>query len=178
MPDLNTETFLKALRRFASRRCQRKLILSDNGKTFVGANEELKQCVRSLENQRIASKLLIKNTVWKFNSPYGPHFEGAWERLIQNYKRIILIILGSKKLTSDVFHTIMVETESMLNCRPFTYVADVPDNEEPITPNHFLVQRPYNSMPPRDFSSTMPASILQVVKKCTAAYEPRLETPS
>ena len=52
----------------------------------------------------------------------------------------------------------MVETESMLNSRLLTHVADVPDNEEPITPNPFLVQRPYNSMPPGDFSSTMPAS--------------------
>ena len=86
-PDLNTDTFLNALRRFASRRCQPKLILSDNGKTFVGANEELKRCVRSLDNQRIASELLIKNTVWKFNPPYGPHFGGAWERPIQNAKR-------------------------------------------------------------------------------------------
>ena len=60
-------------------------------------------------------------------------------------------------LTSDVFHTIMVETESLLNSRPLTHAADVPDNEEPITPNHFLVQRPYNSMPTEDFSSTMPA---------------------
>ena len=157
-PDLNTDTFRIALRRFASRRCQRKLILSDNGKTFVRANEELNRCIRSLDNQRIASELLIKNTVWKFNPPYGTHFGGASERLIQNAKRIILIILGSKRLTSDVFHTIMVETESMLNSRPLTHVADVPDNEEPITPNHFLVQRPYNSLPPGDFSSTMPAS--------------------
>ncbi|XP_075256645.1 uncharacterized protein LOC142349118 [Convolutriloba macropyga] len=158
-PDLNTDTFLNALRRFASRRCQPKLILSDNGKTFVGANEELKRCVRSLTNQRIASELFIKNTVCKFKPPYGPHFGGAWERLIQNAKRIILIILGSKRFTSDVFQTIMVETKSMLNSRPLTHVADVPDNEEPITPNHFLVQRPYKSLPPGDFSSTMPASL-------------------
>ena len=48
----------------------------------------------------------------------------------------------------------MVETESMLNSRLLTHVADVPDIEEPITPL-FLVQRPYNSMSP---SSTMPAS--------------------
>ena len=52
----------------------------------------------------------------------------------------------------------MVETESMQNCRPLTHAADVPENEEPITPNHFLVQRLYNSRPPGDFSSTMPAS--------------------
>ncbi|XP_075254905.1 uncharacterized protein LOC142346276 [Convolutriloba macropyga] len=157
-PHLNTDTLLNALQRFASRRCQPKLILSDNGKTFVRANEELKRCVRSLDNQRIASELLIKNTVLKFNPPYGPHFGGAWERLIQNAKRIILIILGSKRLISDVFHTIMVETESMLNFQQLTHVVDVPDNEEPITPYQFLVQRTYNSLPPRDFSSTMPAS--------------------
>ena len=157
-PDLNTDTFLNALQRFASRRCQPKLFLSDNGNTFVGANEELKRCVRSLGNQRIASELLIKNTVWKINSLYGPQFGGARERLIQNAKRIILMILGSKRLTSDFFHTIMVETESLLNSGPLTHVCDVPNNEEPITPNHFLVQRPYNSLPPGDFSSTMPAS--------------------
>ena len=46
----------------------------------------------------------------------------------------------------------------MLNTRPLKHVADVPDNEEPIDPNDFLVQRPYNSLPPGDFSSTMPAS--------------------
>ena len=98
-PDLNTDTFLNALRRFASRRCQPKLILSDNGKAFVGANEGLERCVRSLDNQRIASELLIKNTVWKFNPPYGPLFGGAWERLIQNAKRIILIIQGARGST-------------------------------------------------------------------------------
>ena len=52
----------------------------------------------------------------------------------------------------------MVESESMPNSQPLTHMADVPDNEEPITPNHFLLQRPYNSLPPGDFSSTMPAS--------------------
>ena len=70
----------------------------------------------------------------------------------------ILLRFHEQRLTSDVLHTIMVETESMLNSRPLTHVADVPDNEEAITPNHFLVQRPYNSLPPGDFLSTMPAS--------------------
>ena len=96
---------------------------------FSGANEELKRSVRSLDSQRIASELPMKNTIWKFNPPYGPHFGGAWEQLTQNAKRIIWIILGSKRPTSDFFHVVMVETESMLNSRPITHVADVPDNE-------------------------------------------------
>ena len=80
------------------------------------------------------------------------------ERLIQYLKRIILIIIGSRRLTSDVFHAIMVDTENMVSSQLLKHVTDVPDNEEPINTNHFLMQRPYNSLPPGDFSSTMPAS--------------------
>ena len=155
--DLNTDTFFNALRRSASQRCQSKLIRSDNGKKLVGANEELKRCVRSLDNQRLASELLIKNTVWKLNPPYGLQFGVAWT-VDTNAKRIILIIIGSRRLTSDVFHAIMVDTENMVSSQLLKHVTDVPDNEEPINPNHFLVQRPYNSLPQGDFSSTMPAS--------------------
>ena len=152
--DLNTDFFLNALRRFASQRCQPKQIRSDNGKTFVGANEELKRCVRSPDNQRIASELLIKNTVWKFNPTFGPNFGCAWKRLIQNDKRIILIILGSRRLTSDVFHTIMVETESMLNSRPLTHVAEVPDNDKHITPKSFCGLEILQFIATGDFPST------------------------
>ncbi|XP_075254797.1 uncharacterized protein LOC142346173 [Convolutriloba macropyga] len=132
--------------------------MSDNGKAFVGANEQVKLSVLSLDNQRIASDFLIKNTIWKFNPPYGPLFGGAWERLIKKAKRIFLIVLVSKRLTSDVFHAIMVEIQSLLNSRPLTHVPDVPNNEELITPKHFLVRRPYNSLLPGQFSLAMPAS--------------------
>ena len=49
-PDLNTVTFLNAYRRFVSCRCQPTTMLSDNGKTFIGASEELKRCVKRLDN--------------------------------------------------------------------------------------------------------------------------------
>ena len=63
-PDLNTDTFLNALRRFASRRFQTNLIISDiTGKTIVGANEEFKQRVNSLDNQIIDFEFVINNTV-------------------------------------------------------------------------------------------------------------------
>ena len=148
-PDLNTDTFLSTYRRFTSRRCQPADLYSDNGKTFVGAKEELKRT----EHQA------AQNTKWHFNPPYGPHFGGAWERLIQSVKRTLLIILGSRKFTFDVFHTIMVEAEAMMNSRPLTNVSDAMENEEPLTPNHFLLQRPYNSLPPGIFPSTKPANL-------------------
>ena len=66
-PDLNTDTFLNAFRRFCSRRCQPQLLYSDNGKTFVGASEELKKTVKALDNDRIYKTLAVANTTWKFN---------------------------------------------------------------------------------------------------------------
>ena len=158
-PDLNTDTFLNAFRRFCSRRCQPQLLYSDNGKTFVGASKELKKTVKALDNDRIYKALAVANTTWKFNPPYGPHFGGVWERLIQSAKRTLLLILGSRRLSFDTFLTIMVETESILNSRPLTNVAEQPDNEEPLTPNHFLIQRPFNSLPPGHFGDQQPASL-------------------
>ena len=76
-PDQNTDTFLKAFRRFCSR-CQPQLLYCDNGKTFVGASEELKKTVKALDNDRIYKALAVANTTWKFNPPYGPHFGGLW----------------------------------------------------------------------------------------------------
>ena len=158
-PDLNTDTFLNAFRRFCSRRCQPQLLYSDNGKTFIGASEELKKTVKALDNDRIYKALAVANTTWKFNPPYGPHFGGLWERLIQSAKRTLLLILGSRSLSFDTFLTIMVETESILNSRPLTNVAEQPDIEEFSTPNHFLIQRPFNSSPPGQIGDQQPASL-------------------
>ncbi|XP_075256639.1 uncharacterized protein LOC142349113 [Convolutriloba macropyga] len=158
-PGLNTDTFLNAFRRFCNRRCQPQLLYNDNGKTFVGVSEELKKTVKALDNDRIYRALAVANTTWKFNSPNGPHFGGVWERLIQSAKRTLLLILESRRLSFDTFLTIMVETESILNSRPLTNVAEQPDNEEPLTPNHFLIQRPFKSLLQGQFGDQQPASL-------------------
>ncbi|XP_075247469.1 uncharacterized protein LOC142340663 [Convolutriloba macropyga] len=154
-PDLNTGNFLSSFRRFTSRRCQPERLYSDNGKTIIGASEELKKSVKSLDNDKIYKALAATNTIWKF---CGPHFGGVWERLIQTAKKTLLIILGSKQLSLDVFQTVLVESEAILNSRPFTNCADLPDNEMPLTPNHFLISRPFNTRSQGKFDSQIPAS--------------------
>ena len=47
--DLFTDSFLLALRRFVSRRGYMKVMLSDNGTNFVGANKELNLCIKQLD---------------------------------------------------------------------------------------------------------------------------------
>ena len=127
-PDLNTDTFLNAYRRFTSRRCHPADLYSDNGKTLFGAKEELKRCLNDLDKDKIHKALAAQNTKGHFNPLYGSHFGGVWEWLIQSVKQTLLIILGSRKLTFDVFHTIMVEAEGMMNSRPLTNVSDAMEN--------------------------------------------------
>ena len=154
-PDLKTDTFLNALARFTARRGSPKTISCDNGKTFVGAGNELKKCLKELDKNKTEAKLAVNEIEWEFKPPYYPHLGRSWERLIQIAKRTILIILGSKKLTLDFFNTILTETETMLNSRPLTNVADNTDNEEPLTPNHFLIQSPFSNLPPGTFDDRL-----------------------
>ena len=153
-PSLTTDSFLNAFRRFLARRGQPRLLRSDNGTNFIGARRSLQD---SLNEGIRYSKDKIPQAAdiqWDFNPPLAPHFGGAWERMIQTAKRTLLIILGSQKLTLDFFTTILAETELMLNSRPLTHVADQPENEEPLTPNHFLLHRPYANLPPGVFDSS------------------------
>ena len=58
-PGLKTDTFLDALARFKARRGSPKTIYSDNGKTFVGAGNELQKCLKELDKNKIQTKLAV-----------------------------------------------------------------------------------------------------------------------
>ena len=102
----------------------------------------------SIDNDYIKSQLQQQNITWKMNPPLAPHFGGIWERLIQSAKRTLLIILGSQQLKAEVFQTIVAEIEGLLNSRPITNVSSDTKNEEALTPNYFLLGRPYSPFAP------------------------------
>ena len=47
--------------------------------------------------------------------------------------------------------TVFTEVESVLNSRPLCAVSDDPNDCEPVTPNHLLLQRPVPTLPPGSF---------------------------
>ena len=102
----------------------------------------------SIDNDYIKSQLQQQNITWKLNPPLAPHFGGIWERLIQSAKRTLHIILGSQQLRAEVFQTIVAETEGLLNSRAITYVSSDTNDEEALTPNHFLLRRPHSPLAP------------------------------
>ena len=145
---LDTDSCLLAIRRFASRRGYPELIISDNGSDFTSTKKMLDLSKISIHNDYIKSQLQQQNIIWKMNPPLAPYFGGIWERLIQSDKRTLLMFLGSQQLKAQVFHTIVAETEGLLNSRPITYVSSDTNDEEALTTNHFLLRRPYSRLAP------------------------------
>ena len=137
---LDTYSCLLAIRRFVSRQGYPEIIISDNGSNFTPAKEMLVLSKISVDNDFIKSQFQLQNITWKLNPPLAPHFSGIGEELIQSAKRTLLIILGSQQLKT--------ETEGLLNSRPITYVSSETNDEEALTPNHFLLRRPYSPLAP------------------------------
>ena len=62
--DMSTDSFIMALRRFPGRRGNPKTMRSDNGTNFVGANNELREALESLNQERITSELAHQRITW------------------------------------------------------------------------------------------------------------------
>jgi len=136
--DLTVECFLQAFRRFSSRRSLPRLVLSDNGSTFLSAAEELKALFSS---PSLTHALAKKGVEWKFIPKRAPWFGGFWERLIGMTKLALKKVLGRAFTTLDSLQTLIVEIEGILNNRPLTTVPTDMNDPDPITPAHLLYGR-------------------------------------
>ena len=75
---LTTEAILAALRRFIARRGKPRIIYSDNGTNFQGADNELHTLYKMLQSTSkmatVQDFLATEGYEWKFIPPHGPHF--------------------------------------------------------------------------------------------------------
>ncbi|XP_074643977.1 uncharacterized protein LOC141900828 [Tubulanus polymorphus] len=135
---LDTAGFLLAFSRMVARRGKPSVMTSDNGTNFTAGEKELRQLVQMLDKDEIKMKGASQGIKWKFNPPAAPHHGGVFESMIKQAKKAVKSILGNAKLTDEELLSAIVETEGLLNSRPLTYVSDDPDDEEVLTPNHFI----------------------------------------
>lgn len=135
---LDTDSFLNAFCRMASRRGLPEEMISDNGTNFVGANRELQELVEKLDRNKIASSTANRGVKWHFNPPLAPHFGGVHETMIKAAKKAIYGILGNADVTDEELMTAFTGAEGLINSRPLTYQSANPADDVPLTPNHFL----------------------------------------
>ena len=125
-----------ALRRFISRRGNVKVMQSDNGINFVGANNELNLCIKQPDQIRLNKFSNHKNIEWIFNPPAGPWMGGVWDSLVKAVKTGLNAIAKDRIFTDKSLQTFLCEVESVLNVRPLTLTSDDISDFEPLTPNH------------------------------------------
>ena len=149
--DLSTDSFLLALRRFISRRGNVRVMRSDNGTNFVGANNELNLCIKQLDQIRLHKFSNHKNIEWIFNPPASPWMGGVWESLVKSVKTGLKAIVKDRIFTDESLQTFLCEVESVLNGRPLTAISDDISDFEPLTPNHLLIGEVSPNQSPGNF---------------------------
>ncbi|XP_036346384.1 uncharacterized protein LOC118755659 [Rhagoletis pomonella] len=124
--------------------------MSDNGKTFVGAQRSLKREFSIFLEEvsaDIANKYALHGLSWQFIPPYAPHMGGLWEAAVKSFKIHFTKVAGTHKFTYEEFNTLLVRIEAVLNSRPLSPMSQDPDDLQALTPGHFLRGAPLLSIP-------------------------------
>ena len=136
-----------AMQRMVSRRGRPAHLWFDNGTNFVGAEREIQEALKRLNEAKITDELSQHGIQWHFNPPAAPHFGGVWERLVKSAKRALKAVAGNQRVTDETLLTFMAEAELLINSRPLTHVSSDCNDLEALTPNHFLLGRPNLNIP-------------------------------
>jgi hypothetical protein len=134
---LSTDSCILNLRNFLNRHGPVKHIYCDNGTNFHGAHNELRHQLEAM-NSKLASTNNDYYISWHFNPPAASNFGGAYERLIQSVQRVLAVILREQAPQEETLRSALIECENIVNSRPLTHVPIECEDDEPLTPNHFL----------------------------------------
>ncbi|XP_036347027.1 uncharacterized protein LOC118756368, partial [Rhagoletis pomonella] len=93
---------------------------------------------RLFDFNRIDGEMARRKIQWVFNCPANPSAGGCWERLVQCVKRLLQRVLQQEAPRLETFRSTLIEAENIINSRPLTELAISPQDDEPLTPNHFL----------------------------------------
>lgn len=152
--DLTIEAFLAALTRFVSRRGLCTDVYIDCGTNFVGAKNALHKVLLSSGWPKLQDFAVSHSIKFHFNPPAAPHQGGIWESAIKSAKHHLRHVMGTHTLTLSQFMTLTSQVEAMLNSRPLTSLSNDPNDLNPLTPGHFLIDSPLAAIPEESLLET------------------------
>uniref|UniRef100_A0A0N4W7H6 Integrase catalytic domain-containing protein n=1 Tax=Haemonchus placei TaxID=6290 RepID=A0A0N4W7H6_HAEPC len=139
--------FIRALRRFMSRRGPPKTVSSDNATTFESGSAIVKTLFETSKPIDDMNNFLVNRGIqWNFITPLSPWKGGFYERLIGSVKSCLRKTMRGKFVSDDEFLTVKTECEAIVNSRPLTYVSSDIKDSLPIRPVDFL--RPHANITP------------------------------
>jgi hypothetical protein len=150
--DKSTDTFLMALRRFASTRGHPQQIWSDQGSNFIGAETVLNDLFSSYNKSRIQEFLRDEFSCdfkWQWNIPTASHQNGVVESLIRSVRVAMNASCKERPYTEEQWRTILAEITYVVNSRPLYPASYDIFAEPPITPNDLIIG-PNSAVPQPD----------------------------
>ena len=140
---MSTEELLLALKKMVSRRGWPRTIFSDNAKTFIRMEKDLKSRLAGLDWEKIQSLSPDgpRGIDWSFNAPRASWWGGHFERFVGLVKSRLKKNLGSAKLTFRQLEATLIEVEAVVNSRPLAVVRSAAGEPFPVTPGHFTSNR-------------------------------------
>ena len=141
------------MRRFIARRGAVREIRSDNGTNFVGAESELKEAYKEMDQAKIGNFLTEQGCdyiTWERNTPRASHMGGVWERQIRTVKSVLCSLIKSRprKLDEESLRTFLAEAEAIVNSRPLTLENLHDPESKPLSPNQILTMKTKVASPP------------------------------
>ena len=141
---MSASDFLLAFRRFVGCHSVPSLIISDNGRNFVGFNNFLKE-IR--DEEEVRNYLGTNSIEWKFITPRAPWTGGFYERMVGVLKGCLAKALYHKRVSFEELRTLLVEFQAIINMRPLTYLSQERESEA-LTPSMLLHGRNICISPP------------------------------
>ena len=120
---LSTDCFIMALRRPLAIRGPIRLLRSDRGTNFAGAETELKKALEEMDHSKVRMFLTEKGCDYpefKMNAPSASHTGGVWEHQIRTVRRVLKALMDQSgtQLDDKSLRTFMCE--AVANSRPLS----------------------------------------------------------
>ncbi|XP_055589710.1 uncharacterized protein LOC129741920 [Uranotaenia lowii] len=152
--DLSTDGFIAALKRFVGRRGLPISLYCDNTTNFTGDNRELRSLLSQFMDQqhtrKVASFCAEISIQFHFIPARAPSFGGLWEAAVRAVKHHLRRVVGLDAITAEAMQTVLCQIEGCLNSRPLTACSEDPDDQQILTPGHFLIGDALKAIPEPD----------------------------
>nr|XP_029729214.1 uncharacterized protein LOC109404959 [Aedes albopictus] len=143
--------FLAAFTRFTSRYGVPSKMYSGNATNLRSAARTLRELYQQIDatehSDEVNDFLTDRRVEWLFIPARSPHHGGLCEAGIKVAKGFLSKIGGNYKYTFEELSTLLAQVAACMNSRPISAISDDPADPQPLTPAHFLIGRPLDSLP-------------------------------